>query len=578
MKKLLTVLIAIGLTLTSSFGFNELDKNLNNFYTKNNIKIQQKAVDDYTMVRRIYIDFAGRIPTLEEIKSYVSDKAPNKRETTIDKILNSEDYVNNYYNFWADILRIRPERLADDVGLLKSYPYMEYVRNVIRTDKPYNEFVNDLLTAEGKFTENPATGYILRDNGMQLDNLATTLQLFVGKDVACAQCHDDPFQDYSQMDFYKMAAFFAPYDNREARKEYGETLKRIDAEIKSITGKDRVDNNVRQLMSSNLFKVHPNAAKTMKLPHDYKYSDAKPFDVVSPVAMDGRPTDASQSPKQAFASWVTSHPDFGVTLVNRIWDNIVGIPMVAPITNFDLANAPTKDVAQFLGEYVKTHNYSIKSVLKLIGTSDFYGRAPYAGKLDEYKLQGLIVKRMTSYQVWDSVLALIIPDANYTRISFGEYAKVVNIDYSNAEVLTGQGLLDQMQRIRDYDAAFGKNFLKYKNIDLVRSCFLLNRNNFVGTFLKEFGSSDRVLIDASTDSGSITQILVLMNSPLTNLISDKNSQIVQAFEKHAKDKRVLFVSLLSRPPTVFEGPVIEKVSMDDIIWSIVNSREFLFRK
>lgn len=570
--------MAIGLTATSCFGFNELDKNLNDFYKKNNVKIEQKSVDDYALVRRIYIDFAGRIPSLEEIKAFVSDKTPNKREKTIDKILNSEDYVNNFYNYWADILRIRPERLADDVGLLKSYPYMEYVRNVIRTDKPYNEFVNELLTAEGKFTENPATGYILRDNGMQLDNLATTLQLFIGKDIACAQCHDDPFQDYSQMDFYKMAAFFAPYDNREARKEYGDTLKRIDNEIKSITGKDRVDNGVRQLMSSNLFKVHPNQAKTMKLPHDYKYSDAKPFEVVSPVAMDGRATDAAQGPKQAFSGWITSHPDFSISLVNRLWDNIVGTPLVAPIINFQLENAPTKDVAKFLGDYSKAHKYSIKSVLKLIGTSDFYARAPYSGKLDEYKLQGILVKRMSSYQVWDSVISLILPDANYTRVSFAEYAKLVNIDYSQSEGLTGQGMLDQMQRLRDYDAAFNKNFLKYKNIDLVRACFLLNRNNFVGTFLKEFGSSDRVLIDASTDSGSITQILVLMNSPLTGLISDKNSQIVQAFEKHAKDKRVLFVSLLSRPPTVFEGPIIEKMSLEDTIWALVNTREFLFRK
>lgn len=553
---------------------NELDDSLKSYYIKNSVKGNSAVVDDYTWIKRIYIDLGGRIPTLNEINSFIDDSSPDRKNKVVDKILNSEDYVNHYYNFWADLLRIRPERLSDDVGLLKSYPYIDYVKTFIREDKSYKDFVFSLLSASGRYTDNGATGYMIRDNGMPLDNLATTLQIFIGKDVACAQCHDDPFQDYTQMGFYQMANLFNSLDNRERRKDYGETLKRIDSEIKEITGKDRIDNAVRQLLSANLFNLKDDDTKTLKLPHDYKYSDGKPLEVVSSKTLDGKLKDVKENRREKAAEWIVENADFSKAISNRIWGNIVGKALIVPETNFIINDYPEGEILDFLGKYLKDNNYSIKKLLRLIVTSDFYNRDSYKGNLEDFKHSNILVKRMSAYQIWDSFLTLVLPDINYSRVSFGKYSDLIEIDYNN---VSGKELLEKMEKIRNYERELSSNFLKYKNIDLVRASYILNRNSFAGQFLKEYGSSDRILIDSSNDKGSITQILTIMNSPVLELLLDQKGVIYQNYNK-TKDKNILFLSVLCRPSKVEESKIVRETDSDDLIWSLINTREFLFRK
>lgn len=573
MKKFIILLFSTLLSL-SAFATNELDSVLKTYYVKNSVKGSAKTADDYTWIKRVYLDLGGRIPTYNEINSFVNSKDPEKKKKVVDKILASEDYVNNYYNFWADIFRIRPERLSDDVALLKSYPYIDYVKSFIREDQSYKDFVYSLLSASGRYTDNAATGYMIRDNGMPLDNLATSLQLFIGKDIACAQCHDDPFQDYTQMGFYQMASFFNSLDNRERRKDYGETIKRIDNEIKEITKQDRIDNNVRQLIAANLFNLKDDDNKTLKLPHDYAYKDAKPFEVVEPATLDGELKGKKENRRDSASQWIVNHSDFSNAISNRIWKDIVGQSLILPETNFAIKDYPEGEVLQYIGDYFKKSNYSIKRLLSLIATSDFYSREAYVGNTESFHHQSILVKRMSAYQIWDSILTLVVPDVNYSRVSFSEYSNLIEIDWN---VISGKELLDRMEKIRSYDRMINQNFLKYKNIDLVRSSYLMNRNSFVGQFLKEYGSSDRVLIDSSNDKGSITQILTIMNSPLVELLMDKKSQIYQNFSKN-QQKDSIFLSILSRPSKIDEKEILTKTKTDDLVWALINSREFLFRK
>lgn len=575
MKKLLLAL-AIVLIPFTAFGFNDLDKELNSFYSKNKIQVVNKSVDDYTFVRRIYLDLAGRIPTTEEIKAFVTSQQPNKKSMIIEKLMYSEDYVNNFYNFWADLLRIKPERLGDGIQM-KAYPYMEYVRDFIRSDMPYDKFVESLLTATGKITDNPASSYLIRDEGMALDNLAITSQIFISSNIGCAQCHDDPFQDYSQKQFYELAAFFNNND-RENRKDYKDVLQKVDTEIKAITKSDRVDNNVRQLMSSNLFNISDDNNKQMRLPHDYQYADGKPGDMVIPASLDGKLKDIKENKRPAFAKWITTNDKFPVTVANRLWQEIVGNNLFYPdpITNIDLASGKNKDVAIFLGNYLKNNNYSLKSLIQLIVLSDFYSRPAYTGNMENYQMQAIMIKRINAYKMWDSVLSLVLDDPNYSKISFDKYSEVFEIDWSKA---SGQYMLDKAASIREYEKSLNDNFLKYKGIDLVRACFMLNRNNgFVGTFLKEFGSSDRILIDSGDNQGSITQLLTLMNSPLMDIIADEKSQVIQAYKREKHNKEIIFVSILGRPVGIFERDLVNKLPEQDLIWVLLNTREFLFRK
>lgn len=568
MKKFILSALVCGLTTFCS-AFNDLDKTLQKYYQENAIKGNPQKVSDSTWLKRVYLSIGGRIPTLNETEAFTKDTSPVKKEKTLEKLLYSEDYVNNIYNFWADLLRIRPERLSDDVGLLKSYPYMDFVRESIRQDKPYNKFVYEMLTSEGRYSDNGATGYYLRDNGMPLDNLATTLQIFIATDLSCAQCHDDPFQDFTQKQFYEMAGFFTTLNNRESRKEYGEVLKKVDADIKAITKTDRIDNNVRQLLSSNLFNLKDDDNKMIKLPHDYKYNDSKPFDIVQPVSLDGKYKNPDKDKRETISKWIIEHPNFSLAMSNRIWEFMTGTPLIQSTVNFNVSEYKEGKILVHLGDYFKNSNYSIKSLIRYIASSDFYSRVAYTGNLTDYKYQSVLVQRLSSYQLWDSLLTLSIPDVNYSKYVYSKYSDLIEIDWNN---ITGQGLLDKMESIRSYDRELNNNTLKYKNIDLVRACFVGNRNSFVGQFLREYGASDRILIDTTDNNSSITQVLTIMNSPVVDLLTTKESFLMNT------PKEKVFSAVLVRQPSLNEKNLIASLDQKDLIWVLINSREFLFKQ
>jgi hypothetical protein len=548
---------------------NDLDKELLKYYKKNDVKINFNMVDDYTFVRRLYIDVAGRIPTTKEIAEFIDDKKSEKKNRLVEKLVYSEDYTNNFYNLFADILRIKPERLADNIQM-RGYPYMEYIRDSLRSDKSWNTWVKEMLTATGRPTDNGATGYLLRDDGMVLDNLALTTNIFIGKSISCAQCHDDPFSDYTQKQFYELAAFFNN-ENRELRKNYKDILKTVDEQIKQITKTERIDNNVRQLMGANLLNIQNNQNKQLKYPFDYKYPNAKPNEIVITQTLDSKYKN-SVDKRPDFSQWLTTHSDFSYALVVRLWQHLIGNNMVypQPISDFDLTHIKNTEILIFLGKYFEQNNYSIKSLVRIIVQSDFYSKPIYTGDREHYKYQGSVIRRMTSHQVWDSLLTLVIEDTNYTRISFDEYSKLFEIDWNT---VSGEKLLKQVVAIREWENKLDKNILRYKNIDLVRSCFNLKPNNFVSLFLKEFGASERILLDTHTENGTITQLLTLMNSGLSGLIVDKKSQVMQS-----KNKNLIFMFVMTRPINILERPVIERLNNDDLVWVLLNSHEFFFRK
>ena len=163
------------------------------------------AANDNTFVRRIYLDVIGRIPTTREVEEFLADKAADKRAKLIDKLLASEGYVQHFYNYWADVLRVTSN--GNQTGGITGAAYMNFVKESLRANKPYDQFVRDMVAAQGKAWDNGAIGYYMRDRGMPLDNMANTVRVFLGTRIECAQCHNHPFDKWTQMQFYKMAAF-----------------------------------------------------------------------------------------------------------------------------------------------------------------------------------------------------------------------------------------------------------------------------------------------------------------------------------------------------------------------------------
>ena len=189
-------------------------------------------VDDATFLRRAYLNIGGRIPTIEEAEAFHANPGPGKRQQLIRALLNSEAYVSHFYNFWADILRLQDSGPRRNSFL----NYQFWLKKALRENMPYNQFVYELVTARGKSWENGAVGYYFRDRGMPLDNMSNTVRIFLGTRLECAQCHDHPFDQWTQMDYYKMAAFSYGVDARDIYT-YTRTGLRRESISKSESGK-----------------------------------------------------------------------------------------------------------------------------------------------------------------------------------------------------------------------------------------------------------------------------------------------------------------------------------------------------
>jgi hypothetical protein len=163
----------------------KIDAILEKDWTAHNVE-PQPLLKDEQFLRRVYLQLGGRIPTLVEAGKFLTSKSESKRMDLIDDLLASPDYVSHTYNYWADILRLT-EKPNNNIIL---EPYLAYVKESIAQNKPYDKWVHEMLTANGKVWDNPAVGFQIRDDGMPLPYVDNTVKVFLGKQIGCAQCHD----------------------------------------------------------------------------------------------------------------------------------------------------------------------------------------------------------------------------------------------------------------------------------------------------------------------------------------------------------------------------------------------------
>ena len=297
-------------------------------------------IDDYTFCRRIYLDAIGRIPTIDELESFVGDDRPDKRARLIDELLSSKGYNSHWHNYWADLLRVK------DVGdkLHHSGNFSEWIKDSVRRNKPYNEMAHELINASGELYKpgNGATGFYAREP-MPLDHLANSVKTFMGMSIECAQCHDHPYEDWTQQDFYKLAAFASkthlrvdplPKDEKETYAKDRRILKQRDFDEWIV---------YRESIRVKHAAIYGNGTGFMRLPHDYQYKDGEPHQVMEADVLFGNMPKVNYQmtkekleslPKHHFgpginarssmADWMTSseNPMFTKSTVNRLWHKI----------------------------------------------------------------------------------------------------------------------------------------------------------------------------------------------------------------------------------------------------------------
>ncbi len=418
---------------------------------KNNLKPNPQASDE-VFVRRVYLDVIGRVPTKRETLDFLESKDAGKRSKLIDTLLASDGYSQNFYNFWADVLRVQSTTIGGGATAAAGFAYEKWLKDSLHDNKPYDQMVRDLVTARGATYENGAVGFYIRDYNMPLDNMAVTTQIFLGTSIVCAQCHNHPFDKWSQMDYYQMAAhtygmqtnngpqnrdFYKVINAKQKGPVKGAKLAKGKAGpgqiAASAPAKPSILGNYKpkeltQAMTEILRPLRYNHVieddkKDLKLPHDYKYDNGKPNQAVEATipasfTKDGKVTKEGENSSVSYAEWMTSkeNPRFSLVIANRLWRKLMGVGLIEPvdeITDSTVASNPA--LMAFLEDMIKKQDFNMKEYIRVVLNSQTYQRTALTQDLElgeAYHFQGPLLRRMSAEQIWDTMVALYKPGAD----------------------------------------------------------------------------------------------------------------------------------------------------------------------
>lgn len=288
---------------------------------------------DEEFLRRVYLDVAGRLPSVAEAEAFLADTGSDKRRRLIDTLVDSDDFASFWSLTLGDVLRSNSKKL-NPAGVQK---FRLWIYECVRNDKPLDEFARELLTARGSVFENPAANYWKASRDPQ-DATETTAQLFLGIRIQCAKCHNHPFERWTQDNYYGIGAAFA----RVGRKP----------------GKDKDEEVI--FVSRTGEVTQPRTGRQMK-PHLLLKGD-----VDVPAEADRR---------EVFAAWLTdpANPFFAKAAVNRIWGQLIGRGIVEPVDDFRDSNPPSNAplLDTLAAEFAK-HGFSRKWAVKTILNSRTY--------------------------------------------------------------------------------------------------------------------------------------------------------------------------------------------------------------
>lgn len=293
---------------------------------------------DAEFMRRASIDTIGTLPNAVEARAFLADPDPGKRQKLIDRLLQHPNYADYWANKWADLLRPSSDR----VGIKSVYMLDQWLRESFRANKPYDQFVREILLCEGN-THRIGPAVIYRDRREPADVTTMFSQLFLGVRLDCAKCHHHPSEKWGQDDFFHMAAFFGPV------KQKGDG---ISAPISA---------------GNETFYFVP--GKSVRHPVTNELMEPKPPDGAAVKTAD------DIDPRGALADWMTDarNPFFARAVANRVWAAFFGRGIVDPVDDFRISNPPTNPALldELARELVRQH-FDLKALMRTILRSHLY--------------------------------------------------------------------------------------------------------------------------------------------------------------------------------------------------------------
>ena len=331
--------------------------------------IPSDLCDDATFIRRVYFDIAGTPPLPGAVRDFIESHDPDKRRHLVDELLERPEYRDYQTILWADLLRNSSVFLHDE-GVRA---YTSFIRGSFADNKPFDQFVRELLTAKGSTYHNetaPANYYRVTTDPAELTT--STSQIFLGVRLECCRCHNHPFDRWSQDDFWSFAAFFA-------KTHVANGPDKDEGIVYTDNGGEVRQQRTQQLMRPKIL--------TDDKPLDYDGSDVR----------------------AKLAAWITdkNNPFFAKATVNRVWKQFFGRGIVHPVDDFRASNPPINPpLLDALAKDFVASGYDMKHLIRTICNSRVYqlSSTPNATNADDTKnFSRYYIKRLGPEQVLDAI-------------------------------------------------------------------------------------------------------------------------------------------------------------------------------
>lgn len=562
----------------------------------------REPLDDALFVRRAYLALGGRIPTLAETVLFLASQDADKRTTLVDDLLESPDWVSHFYNAWAGTLR-----LVDSfhfVPHIEAFdPYSDWVKRAVMDNRPYDEWVREMLTADGKIWGNPAVGYQLRDNTMPLPYVDNTVRVFLGTRIGCAECHDHPSEPWTRRNFYELAAFtagtrtlpnfVASETKTEANENWAEAMEEFKRRSSNVPpGGKRLDPVAGAFLNRHLFHVR-NVPFELKMPD----GEGGATETVTPRVPWGEipETGRSPDPRSRLASWMTdrSNRQFARTIANRLWKFCFGIGLVEPIDDFRDSNPPAHpELLEHLADLMLALDFDQREFVRVVvSTAAWQHRAIFHDPADGdgYRFAAPVLRRMAAEQVWDSLLTLTCRDIwAYQRPTYESFSWIDDFDFAEGPQFdAAYALYERYVQMRADMTEDQHERCGYRNnLSLVRASEAPAPVDSLHP-LRLFGQGDRLQIDGARSVATLPQILMLWKSDTMDALVDDGSLIMETIAANEPEMAIdiMFLATLSRRPRESDraliGPMFQKAPRrldvcKDVLWSLINTHEFLF--
>lgn len=322
---------------------------------------------DRVFIRRLYLDLIGSLPTVIELDTFLNDTSPDKRAKLIETLIERPEFTDIWVMKWSELLQIRT--FQNQVSYKSALLYNDWLKQQFYEDRPFNEIVNDLLSAKGGNFSEPATNFyqVELDTKKLTENIA---QVFMGTRIQCAQCHNHPFDRWTMDDYYSFASFFT----QVKRKKSADPREYI-----IFDGGGEIKNPVTN-------------------------QDAKPKFLGGEF-----PIIKGTNRRELMADWLTDpqNPWFASNISNIVWDHFFGKGIIHPVDDVRISNPPSNpELLDALAEKFKQQNFSIKELARDICNSRTYQLASTTNetnKSDERNFSHSLIRRIRAEVLLDSI-------------------------------------------------------------------------------------------------------------------------------------------------------------------------------